>query len=573
MRMSQFLFRSLRSSPIEAESEGHALLLRGGYVLPVGAGLITLTPLGLRVLRRIARVMQAEMDALGLLEVNMPLVQPADLWRESKRWDEVGVEMARFTDRTGRELCLATTHEEAATNLARSMVDSWRQLPLAVYQIQTKFRDEPRPRNGLLRVREFMMKDAYSFHATAEDLDEFYARMHQAYLRIFARIGLEVSVVEGHAGMMGGHRAHEFAVITPVGEDTVLLCDSCGQHVNSQVARSRKPAQPQAESAPMRELRTPGTTSIRDLTELLNVPASMTAKALIFTTQPLDSPGELVFAVVRGDTELNERKLAAVVGTNRLRPATEDEIRACGAEPGYASPLAIRREGVRVVVDELVDAAPGLVAGANRVGFHVTGVRHGRDFVADVVADIALAAAGDGCINCGAALRAEKAVEVGNIFQLGTRYSEAMKAGFRDADGEWKPFVMGSYGIGPGRVMASLAETHRDGAGPVWPAAVAPFDAVITSLDRDGTGEVAAAAAQLYERLRAADFDVLLDDREERAGVKFADADLIGAPVRITVGSKGLTDGLIELKVRASGAVHQVGLEDIEAISRFVSPS
>lgn len=568
MRLTQYLHHTLREAPTEADTEGHALLLRGGYVRQVGAGLFGFTPLGLRVKLRIERILREEMDALGALEMSLPLVQPAELWRESGRWDEIGDEMARFTDRAGRDVCLAMTHEEAATQLVRGMVQSYRQLPVALYQLQTKFRDEPRSRGGLLRVREFTMKDAYSFHASEEDLDDFYQRMHAAYLRVFERCGLEVVAVESDMGMMGGSGAHEFMALLPVGEDTIILCDACGYKANRQVARTRKPELLADEATPLEEVATPGAATIEQLAAYLGVPASATAKAVFLTGTFVGGEERLVFAIVRGDTDLNETKLANAIGSTHLRAATEDEIRSVGAEPGYASPVGIRRESVTVVVDELVARAAGLMAGANRVGYHLRGVAHGRDYQSDLVTDLAAAESGDACSVCGESVRAERGVEVGNIFKLGTRYSQSMNAHFVDEHGERRPFVMGSYGIGPGRVLACIAQVHRDENGPVWPEQVAPFDVEVVSLASSKAPEVAGVAEGLYDSLSADGLAVLIDDREERPGVKFADADLIGAPWRVTVGQRALEDGLVEVKRRSGDEVVRVAVNEVAALIR-----
>lgn len=487
MRTSRTLFHTLRHSPADADDTAHSLLLRGGYVRPLAAGLFSFTPLGLRVKRRVEQILREEMEAIGAQEVSLPVVQPAELWRRSGRWDEVGDEMARLEDRSGRQLYLAMTHEEAATDLVDGLVHSYRQLPVAIYQLQTKFRDEPRPRGGLLRVREFTMKDAYSFHATASDLESFYLGMHEAYERIFERCGLEVVSVESDQGMMGGSGAHEFMALAPVGEDTVLLCDSCGYRANGQVARSRKPSAPAAEPGPLEEVPTPGAATIEALAEFLEVPAALTAKAVLFTAEGGPHDGKLVFAVVRGDMELNENKLANAVGASRLRVAAEDEIRAAGAEPGYASPVGLGRRAVVVAVDEAVAGAPSLVAGANKPGYHLLNTRYGRDYDSDVVTDLAAASGGDACVHCSSPLRAERGVEVGNIFKLGTRYSESMGAHFLDASGERRPFHMGSYGIGPARLMATLVHAQHDDHGPIWPTSVAPFDVVITPVGGEGT--------------------------------------------------------------------------------------
>lgn len=534
MRTSQMLFHTLRHSPAEADSAGHALLLRGGYIRQVAAGLFSFTPLGLRVKQRIEQILREEMNLLGAQEVS-----------------------------------LARPHEEAATHLVRDMVHSYRQLPVVIYQLQTKFRYEPRARGGLIRVREFTMKDAYSFHANQEDLDEFYDRMHQAYQRIFERCQLEVMAVESDQGMMGGSGAHEFMALLPIGEDTLLLCDNCGYRANQQVARSRKAAASAPEPAPLAEVATPGATTIQALAAQLQIPASATAKAVLFTGVSEAGVQTLLFAVVRGDMELNETKLVNALNVTELRPATEAEIRRVGAEPGYASPIGLAADGVLVIVDEAVAEATALVAGANRHGYHVLNSRHGRDYQADLVADIATADAGDSCVRCGCALRAERGVEVGNIFKLGTKYSESMGAGFLDDHGQNRPFVMGSYGIGPGRLMACIAEAHHDDKGLVWPASVAPFDVAITPIGGAKEPAVAQAAEELYRSLVGAGLEVLLDDRDERAGVKFADTDLVGAPWRVTVAARGVAEGVVEVKGRTEIEARIVPLPEVTGALGF----
>jgi len=560
--MSKLLFRSLREAPAEAEVKSHQLLLRGGFIQQLASGVFSYLPLGWRVAGKASAILRAEMEALGGQEVSLPVVQPAELWRRSGRWEAVGEEMARFKDRVGRDLLLAITHEEAVTELAAQVVRSYRQLPALVYQLQTKFRDEPRARGGLIRTREFVMKDAYSFHADERSLDATYREVYAAYERIFRRCGLEVLAVESDNGVMGGSASHEFMALSPIGEDTVMLCDGCGYRANRQVAIFQKP-QPEAEEAGTLEaVPTPDTPTIEALAALLGVPEARTAKAVFFTA---DMGGEdrLIFAVVRGDMELNETKLANAVQARRLRPATPDEIRRVGAEPGYASPIGIQREGVTVVVDDFVARSPNLLAGANRAGYHLRNTNCGRDHEADLVADLAAARGGDPCAHCGTPLRAVRGVEVGNIFKLGTRYSEALGASFSAETGERRPLVMGSYGIGVGRLVASVAQAHHDERGLLWPAALAPYHVSLVAV---GAGATVKEVAQgLYRGLWDAGVEVLFDDRDERPGVKFSDADLIGLPARVTVGERGLGRGVMELKVRRTGEVQEVPLEEVAA--------
>ena len=445
------------------------------------------------------------------------------------------------------------THEEVATELVAGTVQSYRQLPVLIYQIQTKFRDEPRPRGGLLRTREFTMKDGYSFHADTASLDLTYRRVMDAYFRIFERCGVEVVAVASDTGLMGGSGAHEFMLLTPVGEDTILLCAHCDYKANRQIATFRKPALESEEILPVEEVATPDITTIGALTAFLEIPEAKTAKAIFFVADLTSGESIFVFALLRGDMTLNETKLSQQIRAKNLRPATLEEIRAVGGEPGYASPVGLERRKFTLVVDAAVTRSPNLVAGANRVGFHLRNVNYGRDYVADLVADLAAASAGDACPVCGHALTAERGLELGNIFKLGTFYSSALGALFTNSSGQKEPLVMGSYGIGVGRLMAAVVEKHHDAAGIVWPAVLAPFDVTLLSLADRRHPEVAHVADALYERLKAAGFDVLYDDREESPGVKFADADLVGIPLQVVVGGRGVKRGVVEVKLRGSG--------------------
>lgn len=570
MRASRLFFTTLRDTPAGADSRGHQLLLRAGYIRQLGAGLFDYLPLGLRVKHKVEHIIRQEMNAVGGQEVSLPLVQPAELWQRSGRWDDIDESMVRFTDRAGREACLAMTHEEAAADLARQVVSSYRQLPALLYQLQSKFRDEPRARGGLIRVREFTMKDAYSFDRDEAGLEASYGRLYKAYERVFARCGLEVVAVESDPGMMGGSGGHEFMTLLDIGEDTLLLCSRCDYRANQEVATFRKLGAPVEERQDLEAVATPGARTIEALSRYLGVTRGRTAKAVLFVARVGDGE-RFVFAVVRGDMELNETKLKNVLGATRLRPATPEEIRRTGAEPGYASPIGINRAGVTVVVDDAVPISPNLVAGANREGWHLRNTNYGRDYQADVVADIASARGGDGCSRCGAVLESRRGVEVGHIFKLGTGYSEALGATFVDEAGVRRPLVMGSYGIGPGRLLAGVAEAHRDEAGLVWPSEVAPFDGVITVLASVTAPEVGETGERLYRDLTERGLDILLDDREERPGVKFKDADLLGLPWRITVGAKEIAEGSIELKRRDSGESSFVTLGEEQALTHALN--
>lgn len=566
--MSQTFGRTLREAPADAEVASHQLLVRAGFVRQLAAGVFSALPLGLRSVRRLEAIIREEMDAIGGQELAMPVVHPAELWQATGRWQAIGPELGRLRDRGGRDLVLAMTHEEVVADLARTEVQSHRDLPRLVYQLQTKWRDDARPRAGLIRVREFTMLDSYSLDADEAGLAAQYAAHHRAYRRIFARCGLPVIDVEADVGMMGGNRSHEFMFLDPIGEDTIISCASCGYVANRQVAVLAAPPGRGAER-PLERVATPGASTIEALAAQLGIEARDTAKALFLTATIAGAEADeerecLVLAVVRGDLDVAETKVANAVGARALRPARAEEIAAAGAVAGYASPVGLARgPHLRIVIDPTVAEAPALVGGANEAGYHLLGTRHGRDYVADAVVDIALARAGDACAVCGAPLGASRGVEVGNIFQLGTKYSAALGATFADENGALHPVIMGSYGIGVGRTLQSVAEAHRDDAGLCWPIALAPYDAHVVEL-RGGEAE----AARLVAALEDAGLDVLHDDRDERPGVKFADADLIGVPLRVTVGGRSLEGGHVELKERRSAESEAVPLG--EAARRIV---
>src|SRR5260221_3652930 len=561
MRMSKLFGQTLRSEHAEAEVVSHQLLLRAGYVRPLASGIFSYLPLAYRSLKKIEAIVRDEMDAIGGQEISMPVVHPAELWKETGRWYGIGSEMGRFLDKSGRDMVLAMTHEEVVADLVRKEIQSYRQLPRLVYQIQTKWRDDPRPRAGLIRAREFTMKDSYSLDADWEGLDKQYRAHYQAYFNIFHRCGLPVIAVGSDVGMMGGSLAHEFMYLTVIGEDTLLICDHCGYAANRQIAKFRKPAVKTEVALSMEKVSTPGSKTIADLAKFLNVPEAKTAKAVFMVASGAEGEHErFIFAVVRGDMDVNETKLANALKARELRPATEQEIRAVGAEPGYASPVGL--ENVVVVVDEVIPESPNLVAGANEAEYHLLNVNYGRDYSAEIVADIAAAREGDPCPNCGNPMRTSRGVEGGNIFKLGTRYSDALGCLFLDKDGTSKPVIMGSSGIGMGRLLACVAEEHYDDQGLKWPISVAPFQVHLVALGDEGT-EARKTADQLYESLKADEIEVLYDDRDQRAGVKFNDADLIGLPIRITVSERSLAKDGVEFKLRTEKDVEIVPLTDI----------
>jgi prolyl-tRNA synthetase len=519
--------------------------------------------------------MRQEINAIGGQEVTMPVVHPAEIWKETERWYQIGSEMGRFLDKSGRDMVLAMTHEEVVTDLVRKNIQSYRQLPALIYHIQTKWRDDPRPRAGLIRVREFTMKDSYSLDVDWDGLDHQYRAHYQAYFNIFHLCGLPVKAFKSDVGMMGGSMAHEFMYITPIGEDTLLVCDHCGYAANRQIARFMKEQAPREEPQPLQKVATPDTKTIDALAEYLDIQKSKTAKAIFIVAsiiQGIETYDRLVFAIVRGDMDLNETKLTNALKAKELRPAREDEIIAVGAVPGYASPIDL--EGVLVVVDDAIPVSPNLVAGANEEGFHYSNVNYGRDYQAEIIADIVVAEEDSQCPACGSPLGIKRGVEVGNIFKLGTRYSEAMGANFLDQNGESKPVIMGSYGIGSGRLMASIVEEHHDDYGLIWPITVAPYFVHLVvlhtkakKLDDDTkknstTSDPLTIAEGLYEQFQNAGIEILFDDRHESPGVKFNDADLIGNPIRITVSQRSIQAGGVEIKRRDQSDKIVIPLED-----------
>jgi prolyl-tRNA synthetase len=546
-RASTLHLPTLREAPADAEAVSHRLLVRGGYIRQVSAGLWSFTPLGWRVHRKVVQIIREEMDAIGAQEWLAPVLTPADLWEKTGR-DKIP-ELFRLQDRSGRRYVLPLTHEETFTFHAREL-QSYRQLPQSWYHFQTKDRDEPRPRGGLLRVREFIMKDSYSFDRDDEGLERSFRAHEAAYHRIFQRCGVEYFEVQAESGMMGGSESMDFLAPSGSGENTLVTCENGDFAADLEVAHAvpRPPVFPEPLAAPQ-EVETPGVVTCEELARFLDIDVAATSKAMPMTKDD----GTVVLALVRGDDRLEVAKLAAALG-EAVRPSTEDEIRtAFGAEPGSLGPVGFEGD---VVVDETLRVGQ-FVAGANRTGWHLKGVELGRDFQARV-ADLRVPGEGDRCVECGGTLSFQTAIEVGHIFKLGTRYSVPLEATFLDEDGKEKPLVMGSYGIGPGRIMATVVEQRHGEAGLCWPLALAPYHVhvvVLPGVER----EAEAAAAELD----GAGADVLLDDRDLRAGEKFADADLIGLPVRVTVGKKTLEDGMVDLRNRATGADRRVGVTEL----------
>ncbi len=549
MKMSKLFSKTLREAPNGADSKGYEYLLRAGFIRQLGAGIFTLLPFGFKMAKKIEQVIREEMDAIGGQEILMPLVNPADIWKETGRFYSIDREMSRFNDRSGRDMVLAMTHEEAVTDLARGEIDSYKRLPLLVYQIQTKWRDDPRPRAGLIRVREFTMKDSYSFDIDQEGLDKQYAEHYKAYFRIFSRCGLPVIVVGADSGMMGGKVSHEYMYLSPIGEDTIITCPACNYTANRQVATFKK-TYFTSEMQEMEKVITPDCKTIEELAAFLKIEKRQTAKAVFEVGTFINGTNgeeeeKLIVGIIRGDLEVEENKLQNAVRANSLRPAHAEEIVAGNMVPGYGSAIGCK-EDVLVVVDDSVAKSNNLVAGANEEGYHLLNTNYGRDYQG-VVADIASANSGYACPECGKPLVASKGVEVGNIFQLNTRYSESMNCTYQDENGVRKPVIMGSYGIGVGRLLACLAEHYNDEKGLSIPISTAPMQVHLVSLVKD-----AQVAESIYQALTAAGVEVLYDDRKESAGVKFADADLIGLPIRITLGNRSLKEGKVEVKLRSN---------------------
>ncbi len=566
MRMSKMFSQTLREAPSDARTVSHQLLERAGYIRQLAAGIFTYMPLAKRALTRIENIMRDEINKIGGQEITMPVTHPASIWQETQRWYQIGAEMARFKDRSGRDMVLAMTHEEVVADLTRKEIHSYRQLPQLVYHIQTKFRDDPRPRAGLVRVREFTMLDSYTLDADFEGLDSQYRAHYQSYFNIFNRCGLPVMAVRSDVGVMGGSMAHEYMYLTPIGEDTLLICKTCGYRANRQIAHFKKGEPGHEELLPLEKVATPNASTIEDLCQFLKIPATKTAKALFMMATISENDVDVdkfVLAIVRGDMELNETKLANVVKAKNLVPASEAQIRTVGAEPGYGSPIGITAKDIFVVVDDLVAKSPNLVAGANEAGYHLMNVNYGRDYEAGIVCDIA--AAGDGalCPNCEAPMITSRGVETGNIFKLGTRYSEYLGCNFLDKDGKKKPVVMGSYGIGSGRLLGCIAEEHNDEKGLIWPITVAPFQVHIVLLASGKDESIAQSGDTLYNDLCALGIDVLYDDRDEQPGVKFADADLMGTPIRLTVSGRAMKKGGVELKRRTAHEPTIIPFENI----------
>ena len=555
--MTNFFGKTLREEPAEAETPSHRLLLKSGMIRQVAAGVYTYMPLAWRALRKIEDIIRQEMDAAGSHEVRMPALNPAELWEQSGRRAAFGSNLFTLEDRRERPLVMAPTHEEVITLTVKANVHSYRDLPQILYQIQTKFRDEARPRGGLIRVREFDMKDAYSFDADDEGLDRSYEAMVQAYRNIYRRLRLPAIQAEADSGAIGGKDSHEFLLPTESGEDVVLVCRGCGYAANAERAAIVKPPQETEDPLPLEEVHTPEIKTIEDLAAYLGIPESKTLKAVFYAAD-----GEIVFVTIRGDLDVNEIKLKNLLHCRELRLASQEEVEEAGLVAGSASSIGL--EGIRTVADDSITLGSNFVVGANRPDYHLRNANYPRDFRPDVIEDITLAEPGHACHRCSAPLEAIRAIEVGHVFKLGTFYSETLEATYLDRDGAQKPIIMGCYGIGVGRLLAGVIEQCHDDKGIIFPASVAPYHVHLLALNVEDA-QVIEAAEGLYDSLRQTGLETLYDDREESAGVKFNDADLMGFPVRVVVSPRNLRQGSAEVKLRRESDAELVTLESVTA--------
>ena len=552
MRASNLYAPTLRNTPAEAEIVSHQLMYRAGMIRKVAGGMYTFLPLGWRVIRKIEQIIREEMDAAGGQEIMMPILQPGELWQESGRWSAYGAEMMRMKDRHGRDFCLGPTHEEMITDLVRDELHSYKQLPVMLYQIQDKFRDERRPRFGLMRSREFIMKDLYSFDKDPEGMMVSYQKMYDAYSKIYTRMGLEYRPVEADSGAIGGGHSHEFTVLADAGESNIAYCSQCDYAASDEKAELKPETMPTEDALPLEKVLTPGTNTIESLCDFLKIPAEKTIKAVAYQTDT----DELVLVFIRGDHDVNEVKvLNQVEGALELRMADEDVIQAAGGCPGFMGPIGIKK-GTHVFVDASVMNVQNGVTGANEKDVHYKNVNPQRDFDKDaiVISDFRMVKEGDPCPHCGAPMKMTRGIEAGQVFALGTKYSASMGATFLDEQGKEQPLWMGCYGIGVGRTMAAAIEQNNDKDGIVWPRAIAPFEVIVAVVNAKKDDQLA-YGEEIYKECQAAGIDTLLDDRKERAGVKFKDCDLIGYPLRVTIGPKAVEGDTIEIKVRKTGEV------------------
>ena len=558
MRMSKLYMPTLRETPAEAEIPSHKLLLRAGMIRQLVSGVYSYLPLGYRVIRKIENIVREEMDRAGAQELLMSAIQPRELWEQTGRWQDFGPEMFRLKDRHEREFCLGPTHEEYFTNIIKGEVKSYKQLPLNLYQIQTKYRDEKRPRFGLMRSREFIMKDAYSFDIDEEGMKKSYDIMWKAYDQVFTRLKLKYKVVLGDSGTMGGNVSHEFMAMSEVGEGVIAYCEHCDYAATDEKAGVVYKIDDNQEELPIEKVYTPGVTTIEALKEFFNVEASKFAKSLVY-----NAGGKPVIVVIPGDRELNETKLCNYLGIAEHELEMADEgliIDITGGNKGFTGPMNLKRE-VKLLIDSRITMMKNMVIGANETDHHIKNVNYGRDFSGEVVEDLLLVREGDTCPQCGEVLKMDKGIEVGNIFQLGTKYSASLNATFLDENGKERPFVMGCYGIGVSRSMMAIVEQYHDENGIIWPLVVAPYHVIVTVVNVKNQEQLE-LGEKIYEELNALGIEVLLDDRNERAGVKFNDRDLIGIPIRITVGKRA-NESIVEYSTRKDGEKKEINVDEI----------
>jgi prolyl-tRNA synthetase len=556
MRWSQTFIPTPKEDPAEAEVVSHKLMVRAGLMRKLTSGVYTYLPLGYRTIRKVEQIVREEMNAAGAVELLMPILHPAELWRESGRWDVYGKELMKVRDRHHRDFALGPTHEEVITDLIRGQIRSYKRLPLTLYQIQTKFRDEIRPRFGVMRAREFVMKDAYSFHANDASLDETYQRMHRAYTRIFQRCGLQAAPVQSESGAIGGDVTHEFMVLAETGESEILFCD-CGYTATIEGAHSQLcPHTVEEDLEPLNKVHTPEAHTVEQVTQLLEVDAKRLIKTILYRCD-----GRFVAILVRGDREVNEAKVRQLVGCDLLEMATPEEIlEVTGGPVGFSGPVGL--EDVDMLADISLEGLANAVVGANLDQYHLVNANFPRDFQVDRFADVHMAQAGDLCVECGRPLKSMRGIEVGQIFKLGCKYSRSMKATFLDEHGDQRPFIMGCYGIGVTRTMAAAIEQYHDVDGIIWPMTIAPFQILVLPLNV-ADEDTMRTAEDLYQQLTEAGLEVLLDDRDERAGFKFKDADLIGIPIRLTIGERSLKGGQVELKLRREESSQKIDLAEV----------
>jgi len=563
MRFSRLFGKTLKEIPSEADTLSHQLLIRTGMIHQLAAGVYSYLPLGWRVLRKIEQIIREEMDRAGGQELMLPTLQPLEIWQETGRYPSFGKTLFTVTDRREHTLVLGPTHEEIITDLVRRYVQSYRDMPLLLYQIQNKFRDEPRPRGGLLRVREFIMKDLYSFHIDEADLDRCYQVMIQAYKNVYSRCGLPSVIVEADSGAIGGKESHEFMLITETGEDEIIYCSNCGYAANIEKARSVKPQLETKTPLPVEEISTPNIKTIEEVANFVGVTASQTLKAVFYSADE-----DIVFVVIRGDLDVNETKLKNLLKCSEMHLATEAETKAAGLVAGSASPIGIK--GIKIVADDSIDSGSNFVAGANKPDTHIKNVNYPRDFKVDLIADIAIAHPGDDCPQCNGKLQSSHGIEVGHVFKLGVFYSEKMGASFLDQNGVSHPIIMGTYGIGLGRLLAAAVEQNHDDKGIIWPAAIAPYHIYLCPLRLENP-DIAETAEKLYQDLTSEKVEVLFDDRNDSPGIKFNDADLLGIPLRLTISPRTLESQSIEVKWRKEKQAQLLPLKGItQEIKRLV---